>query len=831
MVSLQYPGATKKSLHVVIALSGHLKFLCRRKNRQAHQTSGNNLPTPYKVNRIFFLASQIIYIMKHLYLFISLIGIFSTQQRHVSAEEKSSLRDTVKTFNTDEIVVTSSSKETSRLRTLPRSVSVLTPQQISGRQVTSIKDISLFVPNLYIPDYGAKLTSAIYIRGIGARSSGQTVGLYVDNIPYMNKSSFDFELTDIQRIEILRGPQGTLYGRNAMGGIIRVHTLSPFDYRGVKASFAYGNYGQLNAKVSAYTRLSENLGLSAGMYYDRCDGFFTNVYDNQKTDAEETFGGNLKLSRQISPKLTVSCTASYEYTGQGAFPYGLYNEKTGEIAPVNINDESSYKRSLLNYNLSLSYRNDHILLTSVAGYQYLDDDMKMDQDFSDSSVFVLNQLQKQHSFTGEISVKSKTGNRYQWSFGACGFYDRLYTRGPVEFKRTGIESILQPVFDGFKELGMPGSLIITNESLYIPGNFETPSSGVAIYHQSTCNNLFTEGLSITAGIRLDYENQQLKYHSEAKMNLSMQTAPGRPPVDLSERYPASVTDENIARDFRQVLPEIALKYECTPRTFTYLSVAKGYKAGGYNVQMSADVMQSRMKYDIMNAFGEMIPPEYRIEPNPVKDVISYRPETSLNCETGVRSELIKNRLHAELTFFYMDVKDLQITKFVDGGSGRVLSNAGKAKSFGAELSLRTVLSDELSADLNCGYTHATFRDYNNDREDFTGNYIPYTPQHTLSAGLQYNRLFRNGRIDQVFASVQCNGAGKIYWNEANRLSQPFYATVNAQAGVRKGIVSFNLWARNLTDTDYAVFYFESFDKPFMQKGKPLQFGGKVNIAF
>ena len=769
--------------------------------------------------------------MKKFFLLMSFIGICFTQSM-ISANEKESHTDTLKTFNMDEIVVTSSSKETNNLRTLPGSVSILTPQQITGRQVSSIKDISSFVPNLYMPDYGAKLTSAIYIRGIGARSSGQTIGLYVDNVPYMDKSSFDFELTDIQRIEVLRGPQGTLYGRNAMGGIINVYTLSPLDFQGVKASVSYGNYGQLNAKISGYTQLSKNFGLSAAAYYDHNDGFFTNAYNDKKIDDENTAGGNLKLYWKVSPQFTASYSVSYEHTDQGAFPYGLYNKETGEIAQVNINDESSYKRSMLNNNLSLSYQNEKILLTSVTGYQYLDDDMKMDQDFSDSSMFVLNQLQKQHAFTEEISIKSKTANNYQWSFGAYGFYDKLHTEGPVEFKEDGIKTILQPIFDNIKNENprMP-TIAITNESLYIPGDFKTPSYGAALYHQSTYNNLFTDGLSITAGIRLDYEKQELDYRSEAKMNLSMQMNPAAPPTDISGMYPASVIDEKLSQDFWQALPKISLKYECTPRTFTYLSIAKGYKAGGYNVQMSADIMQSLMKYDVLNAFKEMIPNMEITAPKPVKDVISYKPETSWNYEIGIRSELIKDRLHAELTFFYMDVEDLQITKFVDGGSGRVLSNAGKAESYGAEISLRTILSDEFTADLNYGYTHATFRDYNNDKEDFKGNYIPYTPQHTLSIGLQYSKLLRNSWIDQISASAQCNGAGKIYWTEANDISQSFYAIVNAQAGIRKGIISLNLWARNLTDTDYSAFYFESFNKPFIQKGKPLQFGAKVNIAF
>lgn len=817
----------KKSLHVAIVVLWLLPFLCRRKKTKTY--------TGFAIHRaidgICFLCKETVKNMKKLFLLLPFLGIYTSQEQ-AFAEENNTPQDTIKTFDMDEVLVVSSAKETNHLRTLPASVSILTPQQIIARQVTSIKDISSFVPNLYMPDYGAKLTSAMYIRGIGARSSGQTVGLYVDNVPYMDKSSFDFELSDIRRIEVLRGPQGTLYGRNAMGGIVNVYTLSPFDYQGVKASVSYGNYGQLNAKVSGYAKLSENFAVSAGAYYDHSDGFFKNAYDNKKIDNENTAGGNLKLYWQASPKLTASYTVSYEHTKQGAFPYGFYDKETDRVAQVNINDESSYQRSMLSNNLSLSYQGESFLLTSVTGYQYLDDDMRMDQDFSDSSMFVLNQLQKQHAFTEEISIKSKTTHNYQWSFGAFGFYNRLHTKGPVEFKEDGIKTILQPIFDDLKvdNPRMP-TLTITNETLPVPGNFRMPSYGAALYHQSTYNNLFAEGLSVTAGIRLDYEKQELDYASEAKMNLSTQMNPAAPPSDISDMYPTSVVDESLSQDFWQALPKISLKYECTPRTFTYLSVAKGYKAGGYNVQMSADIMQSLMKYDVMNAFSAMMPNLDIAEPKPVKEVISYKPETSWNYEIGMRSELIKDRLHAELTVFYMDVSDLQITKFTDGGSGRYLSNAGKAESYGAEVSLRAVLSDEFTADLNYGYTHATFRDYNNDKDDFKGNYIPYAPQHTLSVGLQYSKLLRNSWVDQLFASAQCNGAGKIYWTEANDISQSFYAIVNAQAGVRKEAVSFVLWARNLTDTDYSAFYFESFDKPFMQKGKPLQFGAKVNVAF
>jgi outer membrane receptor protein involved in Fe transport len=167
---------------------------------------------------------------------------------------------------------------------------------------------------------------------------------------------------------------------------------------------------------------------------------------------------------------------------------------------------------------------------------------------------------------------------------------------------------------------------------------------------------------------------------------------------------------------------------------------------------------------------------------------------------------------------------------VQGGNGRYLSNAGRAESYGVELSLQAVLTDALAADLNYGYTHAAFSDYDNEREDYSGKYIPYTPRHTFSLGLNYSRPLRSCWLDRIMASAQANGAGKIYWTERNDISQEFYTVVNAQIGVCKGAVSLLFWTRNLTDTDYSTFYFESFNKSFMQRAKPFQAGATLKLS-
>lgn len=781
--------------------------------------------------------------MKQRYLFVLMAGSLLGLQTVKADEADVNKNDTIKTYNMDEVIVTSSTKETNNLRLLPGSVSILSPQAISGHQIDALKDISSFVPNLYMPDYGSKMTSAVYIRGIGARSSGQSIGLYVDNVPYLDKSTFDFELNDIQRMEVLRGPQGTLYGRNAMGGIVNIYTLSPLDYQGTRLSLSGGNYGAFKAKASHFAKLGDKLGISLSGYYDRNDGFFVNEYTDTRADKEESAGGRFRLDWLIAPNLKAQYTFNYDHVDQRAFPYGLYHKETGTVDPIRINDPSSYLRNMLNNSLYLEWKTDRFLLSSTTAYQYLKDDMKMDQDYTEKSVFTLNQKQKQYAWSEEVAIRSNDTKNYQWSFGAYGFYNSLKTDGPVMFKEDGIKDILQAQFDKIK---MPKITVIgENNQIYFPGYFKTPTYGLAAFHQSTYNDLFLPGLSVTAGIRLDYEKAKMHYDSSVEgmtMHLYMPSMGGSmPTIDRDFPVTTRLQGEDL-QDFLQVLPKVSLRYQCSPSTFTYVSVAKGYKTGGYNVQMFGDLVQAQAQYELKEEIKQMMPPAMsgmfeNPELPPVSDVASYKPEHSWNYEMGVRSELVKDRLNAELTLFYMDIRDIQLTTFARNGSGRMITNGGKANSYGVEVSLRSRIAEGLTADLNYGFTRAAFRDYEViDREskelvNYKDNFVPYTPRHTVSLGLQYTKLLRNCWFDQFTASAQCTGAGKIFWTEKNDISQDFYCVLNAKAGIRKGAVSLNVWSRNITNTDYQAFYFESFDNSFIQKGKPFQIGAEVAVAF
>jgi len=739
----------------------------------------------------------------------------------LQAENKNNpAQDSIRTQLLEEVIVSSSTKETNDLRTLPASVSIITPQMIEGQKIISVKNLSMIIPNFYLFDYGSRLSVPIYIRGIGERSSGQSVGMYMDNIPYMNKSVFDFDLMDIQRIEVLRGPQGTLYGRNAMSGIINAFTNSAFqDHH--KFSLSAGNYNLLRAKMAVSKPLSETIGLSVNGYYAGNDGYFTNDFLKEKADAMQSGGTRVRLDWKFAPNWVAQFNAGYDYSDQSAFPYGEYQE--GEIAAPSYDYAGSYRRQTASGNANVRYSNDRIVFNSSTGFLYFDDKMKMDLDYGPENKFTINQWQNERSWTEELTLKSNSKSNYQWSFGVFGFYTGLKTDALTTMGDRGIATILQPEFDKIsQENPRAPQLTVMNEAIPIPGLFKTPTLGGAVFHQSTYNNLLIEGLSATAGVRLDYEKTKLNYNTDIAVDIQASFS-GRP-LGTETRDTLLTGKESVS--FTEVLPKFALKYEFDKQNYIYATVANGYKTGGYNIQMFADIAQNalRQKYDASA-------PKLSVE-----DVVPYKPEYSWNYEIGYKGEVVKNRLFAEIAAFYIDVKDVQITDFVESGQGRILKNAGKARSAGAEVSLTAILTDELRLALNYGFTKATFTDYQiKDGEtvvrDYNGNYLPFAPQNTFSANVLYNKRLQNKWLDGFNVQAQYNGAGKIHWTEENDISQDFYGILNLKASLFKGIFELGFWTNNTLSADYAAFYFESMGRSLAQKGRPFTCGADFTIAF
>ena len=153
-------------------------------------------------------------------------------------------------------------KQMARLNDEPEAATVLSGSALERLGVAAIKGISDVVPNFYVPDYGSRMTSSIYVRGIGARMDQPSVGLNVDNVPYLNKDAYDFDIPDIASVEMLRGPQSTLYGRNTMAGVINVTTLSPMRYQGWRLMAEYGSGEAIKISAGWYHKFNSRAGLA-----------------------------------------------------------------------------------------------------------------------------------------------------------------------------------------------------------------------------------------------------------------------------------------------------------------------------------------------------------------------------------------------------------------------------------------------------------------------------------------------------------------------------------------------------------------------------------------
>ena len=220
-----------------------------------------------------------------------------------------------------------------------------------------------------------------------------------------------------------------------------------------------------------------------------------------------------------------------------------------------------------------------------------------------------------------------------------------------------------------------------------------------------------------------------------------------------------------------------------------------------------------------------------IPEKPSLETLAYKPEESWNYELGGHLTFFNKALDVDYTFFYMQTENQQLARFAESGMGRVMVNAGKSRSCGAELSLRSRLLDRrLLLSASYGYTYAELKEHNLGKIDYSGNRVPFAPEHTLGAYAQFRQPLNNRIFKAVYAGANVQGAGRIYWDESNAYSQPFYATLDANVGVELvGNLKLEFWGQNLTGTKYDTFSFESMGNRFGQWGVPRHFGLNLNL--
>ena len=698
------------------------------------------------------------------------------------------------------------------------------------RGVDSPKKLSAIVPNLHIPDYGSAMTSSIYLRGFGSRMENPVLGFYIDDVPVLNKNSYDIDMLDIRRATVFRGPQGTLYGRNSMCGVLSLSTLSPADYSGLRAGLEYGSANSVSAMASYYGKTGNGLAIGGGIGFRHSDGFYTNSFTGDKCDPYDGLSLRFRIEKALRPDLYFENIISAGALTQGGWPYRQYIPESGELLETAYNDRCGYKRLNLTEAVKLRLEAEQYTLNSISSLQVLFDRMDLDQDFTTRSMFTMSQIQREGALTQEIILKPKAGWKtdwWNWQSGVFAFWKYNRMSAPVNFKQDGIDDlILGNANNNIPEDvagGYDNPLMFKETGFTIGSEFGTNTYGAALYHESYFS--FGNWL-LTAGLRLDYEGAVMNYCSDASVHYLFQ-----PTMKDWKRFDILYEGRLNEIQYLEVLPKVSVLYDFGHGANNlFATVSKGYRSGGYNTQIFSDILQNKMMNGLMEDLGVYLdnaPAEMTAEST------AYRPEKSWNFEVGGHLDkwIGGSHLSGSASAFYILCRDQQITIFPPGMStGRMMANVGSSRSIGAEATLSYGYKG-FSASAAYGYTDARFTHYNDGNHDYSGNRIPYSPEHTLNCRIGYIHPFLDSAIIRnISVNADCSAIGRIWWDEANEFVEPFTAQVGADVTVSFHKFDLRFRMDNLLNEDYNVFYFKSVGNSFFQRGKPLRWNVGISIA-
>mgnify|MGYP000897364741 FL=1 len=443
----------------------------------------------------------------------------------------------------DEIVVTDFKQNKRNLTST--AVSTINVQQLHNQQIVNLKELTAVMPNFYMPDYGSYANTPVYIRGIGTKSKGSAVGFYVDGVPHFESSAFNIDLSDIAAVNVFRGPQGTLYGRNTIAGIINVYTHNPLDYQRTRIKVGYGRYNDFIAQASNYTKTSEKFGISTAASYHHNDGMFTNHFLNEKADKINEGEGRIGLYWRPTTNWLLHLNSTLTYSEQNGYPYAPYDIVKDELLPISYNRNSTYRRLISSTGLNAQYENNHISFNSQTSYQFIKSHQGLDQDFTPQDVYFVDNSYHQNMLSQELTLKSNDKGRYQWIIGLFGML--LHSN---QFAETSYFT----------------------RDFSTPTTYKNPTAGYAIYHQSSYN--IWRGLSATVGLRFDYEHAKTTYNQDK--------------TTLSTGVTTHAKDFVSSASFRQFTPKFTLQYLTNKDNLYYISITRGYKPGGFNTIFKTD---------------------------------------------------------------------------------------------------------------------------------------------------------------------------------------------------------------------------------------------------
>ncbi len=683
-------------------------------------------------------------------------------------------------------VLVSAQKREEFLQQVPFSITALSAKQVQQYRLWNTDELTAITPNLFSSNSGddRNVTS---IRGITTTSYDPAVATYIDGVNQFSLDTYIPHLADIERIEILRGPQGTLYGRNAMGGVINIITKQPTDKQSGFAEINVGNYGQQRYIAGIRSPLVKGkLYAGAAAMYNKRDGFYTNDFNNSSFDKQNSFAGNYFLKLIASNRWSLNLNVKHANNrNNGAFP--MVNGVGDAFAnPFHLNQNATAKMidNTFNSSLLVNYAGSGFNFSSQTAYQsnHRYYDKPLDGDFSPiDGVTIINNYGDEWNnvkvFTQEFKFSSpaSSSSKLKWTAGSYLFHQNTPNKQATHFGQDA--AMIDPS--------------IMDTDFGIINSTKGKSTGVSFFGQLTY--AVTDKLDLIGGLRYDFEKKKYSVLGE------YQKDPDPNPVF------ATRPDTSASANFNAFSPKVGLAYKVANNSNLFAVYSRGYRTGGFT-QLSSDPSQ---------------PPLY-----------PYKPEYSNNIEVGIKNNFCNNRLRLNVSAFYTQVTDAQVPTLVLPDAITVTRNAGKLNSKGAELELSATAAKGLQLDYNFGYTDAVYKtlklsQYGN-AVDLAGKKQIFTPEITSMLAMQYSTSICKWQQLKLVVRGEWIYLGKQYFDLSNSISQNGYSLLNTRAGVSAKNIEIMFWGRNLGDKKYIAY---AYDFGAVHLGNPQTYGVTLTGRF
>jgi iron complex outermembrane receptor protein len=760
----------------------------------------------------------------------------------------------------EEVIVTAERRSESLQRT-PLSILAFSGASLERANIRNVEELQNFLPNVSIGGSVPVGNSApnFSIRGIG-QTSGRAnnekgVGLYVDEIYYPRSTGAILNLLDVERIEVLRGPQGTLFGRNTTGGAIRYITRKPTDEFEARLTGTWGSEDRTDVEGLINVPLGEKAAFRGQAAYFKRDGYVDIIGTDDTLGDQEDYAVRGTLRLEPTENLTVDFTAAYTENKSAGSPnvikalglvqpngfpigpvaaYSAYLTSIGQ-PPVTVNDprfvspdgysvfdtcildlvtpdparfgnapnlltnalpreqlcnngrstENTFASIDLNWELS-----DTLAIRSLSGYN---DGTDIDQsDYGQVGAQTNRTVNEMESFSQELQLLGDH-ERFKWVVGLYYFHE---TPAEKRYNRELTRALPPP---------RPAVCCVGFDA-----NVQLETDSYAAFGQGTLS--ITDKARITAGLRYSYDEKSVNI---SKVGIF---TPPLPPGGS----PQSNEDNWDALDYR-----LTLDYQWTDALMTYATVSKGFKSGGFNI----DITQVGAA-----------PPQ----------VTSFDPETVENFELGLRSQFLDDRLTANLTGFYMKYDDLvvQLADFSRGALQVLFLNAGKLDVYGFESELSAAVTDGLRLNASVGYTRIDYVDLADNSPLFiastclggpltdercTAQTLARSPEWTYTAGANYSHALGTGTVT-LSANYSYKDEQFSNNSTSNSVLLPSYSIANVRLEYDSGkFWKVALFGTNVLDEEYITTGTNGTGNVLgtlsVSPGAPAEYGVAATLSF